>query len=449
LRYRSFFRSVAAVSLLVLAAGGVAHASPPQPTADVAAATAGCGVNPTLNSGTHTIQSSGKSRSFILKVPDNYDNNHPYRLAFGFHWWGGTAGDVASGGSDGNAWAYYGMLSQSNNTTIFVAPQGISNAWANSGGEDVTFADDMIRVIGGALCVDTAQVFSVGFSYGGAMSYALACARPTVFRAVAAIAAPGQISGCSGGTQPVAYLGIHGISDNIQSGRSLRDRFVRNNGCTAQNPPEPAQGSLTHTLTSYLGCRAGYPVVWAAFDGGHQQGPVDGCAGCESGARSWVKPEVWRFFTQFGSDPPPPTTVEPGVNYRLVAAHSGKALDVNGASTSAGATLVQWSVNGGLNQQFDFVSSGGGLYRIRARHSGLVLQVANSSSGSDITQQPDTNAASQQWRVTDQGGGAVSLVNQQSGLAMDVWNVSTADGARISQWTPTGGANQRFQLQRG
>jgi poly(3-hydroxybutyrate) depolymerase len=121
-------------------------------------------------------------------------------------------------------------------------------------------------------------VFSVGFSYGGAMSYALACARPTVFRAVAAIAAPGQISGCSGGTQPVAYLGIHGISDNIQSGRSLRDRFVRNNGCTAQNPPEPAQGSLTHTLTTYSGCGAGYPVVWAAFDGGHQQGPVDGCA---------------------------------------------------------------------------------------------------------------------------------------------------------------------------
>jgi len=187
------------------------------------------------------------------------------------------------------------------------------------------------------------------------MSYALACARPTVFRAVAAIAAPGQISGCSGGTQPVAYLGIHGISDNIQSGRSLRDRFVRNNGCTAHNPPEPAQGSVTHTLTTYSGCRAGYPVVWAAFGGGRQHGPVDGCAGCESGARSWVKPEVWRFFTQFGSDPPPPTTVEPGVYYRLVAAHSSKALDVDGASTSAGAALVQWSAHGGLNQQWPAV----------------------------------------------------------------------------------------------
>ncbi|MFI9584253.1 RICIN domain-containing protein [Streptomyces sp. NPDC052236] len=451
-RYRSFFRSVVAAALLVVVAGGTAHgagAPPSQASADGVAASAGCGTPPKLTSGTHTIQSSGKTRSFTLKIPDNYDSNHPYRLAFGFHWWGGTAGDVASGGSDGHAWAYYGMLSQSNNTTIFVAPQGIGNAWANTGGEDVTFTDDMVRVLGGGLCVDTSQVFSVGFSYGGAMSYALACARPAVFRAVAAIAAPGQISGCGGGTQPVAYMGIHGISDNIQSGRALRDTFVRNNGCTPQNPPEPARGSLTHTITTYSGCQADHPVVWAAFDGGHQQGPVDGCAGCESGARSWVKSELWRFFTQFGSDPPAPTVPEPGVYYRLAAAHSGKAVDVDGASTSAGAKLIQWSVHGGLNQQFDFVPSGDSYYQIRARHSSLVLQVAGSGSGADITQQqPDTNAVGQQWRVVDQGGGAVSLVNRQSGLAIDVWGESTADGARVSQWAVTGAANQRFQLQR-
>ncbi|MEU5786039.1 RICIN domain-containing protein [Micromonospora lupini] len=77
-----------------------------------------------------------------------------------------------------------------------------------------------------------------------------------------------------------------------------------------------------------------------------------------------------------------------------------------------------------------------------------MLQVASSSTSADISQQPDSNATSQQWRVVDQGGGTVSLVNRQSGLAMDVFNASTADGARISQWTPGGGANQRFTLQR-
>jgi poly(3-hydroxybutyrate) depolymerase len=446
LRYKPLVGAVAALLALAAAQSSAGAATPA--AADVGiTASAGCGKAPTLRSGTQTIQSGGRSRSFILKIPDVYDNNHAHRLAFGFHWLGGTAEQVAFGGTDGAAWAHYGMQSQAGNSTIFVAPQGLNNGWSNSGGEDVTFTDDMIRLIEGDLCVDTTQLFSVGFSFGGAMSYALACARPTVFRAVAAIAAPGAISGCSGGTQPVAYLGIHGVSDTITRGRALRDTFVRNNGCTPQNAPEPAPGSLTHIITNYSGCRSGFPVEWAAFDGGHQQGPVDGCAGCESGARSWVKPEIWRFFTQFDSTPPPPP-VQVGVNYRMVAAHSGKAADINGASTAPGAQLIQWSANGGLNQQFDFLDSGGGFFRIRARHSGLVLQVASSSTGADITQQPDSNAASQQWRVVDQGGGVVSLVNRQSGLAMDVWGVSTADGARISQFTPTGNTNQRFQLQR-
>ncbi|GAB3951017.1 glycoside hydrolase N-terminal domain-containing protein [Kribbella albertanoniae] len=140
--------------------------------------------------------------------------------------------------------------------------------------------------------------------------------------------------------------------------------------------------------------------------------------------------------------------VEPGVYYRLVAQHSGKATDINGASTTAGATLIQWQLHSGLNQQFDFLPSDGGHYRIRARHSGLVLQVAGNATGTDITQQPDTQATSQQWRLVDQGGGVVSLVNRQSGLAMDVWSSGTADGARVSQYTLTGGANQRFLLQR-
>ncbi|MDX8051788.1 glycoside hydrolase N-terminal domain-containing protein [Lentzea sp. BCCO 10_0798] len=139
--------------------------------------------------------------------------------------------------------------------------------------------------------------------------------------------------------------------------------------------------------------------------------------------------------------------VRPGVHYRLVARHSGKCADVSGGSTAAGALVQQWSATSGLNQQFDFLDSGGGHYRVRARHSGLVLQVASSSSGADITQQPDSGATSQQWRVVDHGGGVISLVNRQSGLAADVWEASAADGARLSQWSPTGSNNQRFQLQ--
>jgi type 1 glutamine amidotransferase len=155
-----------------------------------------------------------------------------------------------------------------------------------------------------------------------------------------------------------------------------------------------------------------------------------------------------RMVAKAAPTDPGTSPVQTGVYYRLVAQHSGRLADISGVSTSVGALLHQWSGTGGLNQQFDFLDSGGGYYRIRARHSGLVLQVAGNSSGADITQQSDGNAMSQQWSVVDRGSGVVSLVNRQGGLAMDVWGASTADGARISQWTSNGAANQRFQLQR-
>ncbi|RKN10671.1 hydrolase [Streptomyces radicis] len=298
---------VAAAAALVLATAGPAvssgqAAATPAAGADSAAsaaATAGCGESPSLQDGTHTIRSGGKDRSFILDIPDGYDSNRPYRLVLGFHWWGGTANDVATGQTvETGVWAYYGLKRLADNSTIFVAPQGIGNGWANAGGEDITLVDDILRTVEADLCVDTSRRFALGFSYGGAMSYSIACSRPDVFRAVAVYGAPGQLSGCSGGTGSIAYFGAHGIGDNIGRGESLRDTFVRNNGCTPQDTPEPGQGSLTHITTTYSGCSAGNPVVWAAFDGGHIAAPQDGAPG-DSGSNSWLPGETWRFFTQF------------------------------------------------------------------------------------------------------------------------------------------------------
>jgi poly(3-hydroxybutyrate) depolymerase len=297
------WRRTALASLLMVA---MAAATLLLPRWAEAGSTAGCGKNPTLTSGTRSIQSGGLNRSYVLSVPGDYSSSRAYRLIFGMHWLNGTANDVATGGADGAAWAFYGQKQLSNNSTIFVAPQGIDNGWANTNGRDVTLVDDLIRLIEGDLCVETSQVFAMGWSYGGAMSYALACARPAIFRAVV-VYSGANLSGCSGGTQPVAYFGIHGTRDsvlNISSGRSVRDTFVRNNGCTAQSPREPAQGSLTHITTVYSGCRSGYPVQWAAFDGDHTPSPVDATT-TTSGIRTWTSAAVNTFLAQFPSASPP------------------------------------------------------------------------------------------------------------------------------------------------
>ncbi|GAB7046407.1 cellulose binding domain-containing protein [Catenuloplanes indicus] len=302
-RHRILGTAVAAVLLAAAGAialtGGTATAG----QTGTLAATAGCGKNPTLRDGTYTIQSGGRARTYQLRLPGNYDNNRAYRLVVGLHWLNGSASDVVGNG-------FYGLQAQAANSAIFVAPQGLDAGWANTGGRDVTLVDDILRTVENDLCVDTSQRFALGFSYGGAMSFALACARPAVFRAVAPIAGANLSGGCSSASQPVAYFGIHGTRDsvlNISSGRSIRDVFVRANGCTAQNPPEPGQNSGTHITTAYTGCRSGYPVQWAAHDGDHVPLPTDRNAGT-----SWVGPEVWRFFSQFGSvtqpTTPPPTT---------------------------------------------------------------------------------------------------------------------------------------------
>ena len=242
----------ATASLLVL--GGLTAPASALPTLAVpAAATAGCGRPAGLATGTHTLTSGGQSRTFRLDVPSGYDPSRPYRLVVGLHWWHGTSADVVNQG-------FYGLKPLAGTSTVFVAPQGIDNAWPNTNGSDVTFVDDVLRTVETALCIDTTQRFATGFSYGGGLSNALACARPDVFRAVAVLSGA-QLSGCAGGTQPIAYLGSHGVSDsvlNISQGRALRDRALRNNGCQSQQAPEPAAGSGTHVRTAYT-CRDRLP----------------------------------------------------------------------------------------------------------------------------------------------------------------------------------------------
>lgn len=143
---------------------------------------------------------------------------------------------------------------------------------------------------------------------------------PDVFRAIAPIAGA-QISGCDGGTSPIAFLGIHGTQDDvlpISMGRQVRDRFVQNNGCQPQNAPEPNHGQ--GPIKTEYSCQPDYPVTWIAFSGGHDPN------------QPFVGPEIWDFFQQFGGagnspgpspgptpnpnpTPVPPPAPGPGVSF--------------------------------------------------------------------------------------------------------------------------------------
>ena len=58
-------------------------------------------------------------------------------------------------------------------------------------------------------------------------------------------------------------------------------------------------------------------------------------------------------------------TVDTSAWYVLVNRNSGKAMDVYNFATNDGARIAQWTRSDGNNQQWQFVDSGGGYYRLQ------------------------------------------------------------------------------------
>jgi fermentation-respiration switch protein FrsA (DUF1100 family) len=282
--------------------------------------------------------------------------------------------------------------------------------------------------------IDTAAGLGVsGYSMGGMTTHGLLTAWPDT-RIKAAVPISCVDMGNPGGTVKANVLFIHGDRDEVCAYSSARQAYAE--------LPSP-KGFLTFIGANHGGTSwdsATRPVAlrtwhdWMRWSLYGDTAARDRLPADASGSNT-------RWEAALDSTPS-----VPGV-YRLVAQHSGKYADIDARSTAAGARLIQWASTGGANQQFEFIEVGEGHYKIKARHSGLVLQVASNSNGADITQQPDTGATSQQWRLTDHGNNVVSIINRQSGLAMDVWERSTTDGARITQYTYTGSTNQRFTRQ--
>jgi poly(3-hydroxybutyrate) depolymerase len=256
----------------------------------------GCGKAATAKNGNdQSISVGGSNRTYNLKIPDNYDQDKAYRLIVSYHWMGGTAKNVTDG-------SYYGLLSLSQGSTIFVAPQGTGNGWSNSGGADVTFSRALITQLESQLCIDKSRIFCEGFSMGGSMSYAMASAAPEIIRAVA-VHSGGSMSGSTRGhTGPVAYFMTHGTKDSVCTypgfGVPQLQDFAKVNGCTKPDPsldatafeaalPEPT--SAAGACVSFEGCKAGYPVRACLFVGDHTASP----------SGNWVPGETWKFLSQF------------------------------------------------------------------------------------------------------------------------------------------------------
>jgi len=170
-----------------------------------------------------------------------------------------------------------------------------------------------------------------------------------------------------------------------------------------------------------------------------------------SGNKKAAYTAVLNALNAGGGNPgnPGDSSIDTSAWYVLVNRNSGKALDVYDYATNDGGRITQWSRHGGNNQQWQFVATGDGHYKIRSRHSGKVLDVyaKSTADGAAIVQWTDNGGANQQWRATVSNGYA-TLISRNSGKALEVQGASTADGANIVQYSSWNGANQQWQLVR-
>ena len=283
----------------------------------------GCGKTPTIassnyNNGHHIAITVGTmAREYILNVPTNYSNTTPYKLVIAYHELNGNDDEMYSH-------QYYHLLSLSNNSTIFVAPNGQQNnanctqasgcGWPNPNDSDMLLADAVVAQVEQNFCVDTNRIFATGWSYGASMSYETACERPLGgtsatwgVRAIAVYSAA-QLSGSCTPTKPVAYYASHGTSDSVLcydttttngcsfasagGGVKLCQNYATVDGCTWATPTKVTSGN--HVCTNLTGCTTGYPVEFCSFNGDHTPDPTD-----SGQSTSWEYQNVWTFLSQF------------------------------------------------------------------------------------------------------------------------------------------------------
>ncbi|MCW8376612.1 RICIN domain-containing protein [Streptomyces justiciae] len=137
--------------------------------------------------------------------------------------------------------------------------------------------------------------------------------------------------------------------------------------------------------------------------------------------------------------------VQPDHVYRLQGAQSGKSLtpadDGTGVvlrTTDAGSAQQLWSA--------EKLTPGTGnrtRYALTSPTNGKQLAVRDNQA---VLEEPSEDDDAAQWIMSTTGDGTWTFVNAATGRLLDVTGQSTADGAKVSTYTPTSAANQRWNV---
>ena len=151
--------------------------------------------------------------------------------------------------------------------------------------------------------------------------------------------------------------------------------------------------------------------------------------------------------------PTPTQGLLPAGTYRIVAKHSGKVLDVAEHSKNRSGNIHQWAWHGDKNQIWNVRHDASGNYEIQSQHSDMFLDLAGGrfSNGTNIQQWPYVEGnLNQKWILEAVDQGYFQIKSVRSGKCLDVAGGvgATGNGHNIQQYSCVNVDNQKFKFER-
>ena len=164
------------------------------------------------------MESGGNNRTYIIHVPNGYEQGESLPLVFNLHGFSVT-GEIQMNYTQFNTTAdeHKFFAVYPDGLRRFVNGQNATH-WDSqhgTGTEDVLFIDNLIDRMYTDFDIDLSKVYATGFSNGGAMSYRLGCElsdRVAAIAPVSGILPNAQINNCEL-THPIPVVHLHGSED--------------------------------------------------------------------------------------------------------------------------------------------------------------------------------------------------------------------------------------------
>ena len=134
--------------------------------------------------------------------------------------------------------------------------------------------------------------------------------------------------------------------------------------------------------------------------------------------------------------------------FYTIAAANGKVVEVKDYNTENGAQSQLWDNANAEWQQWSCVRAGEGVYRIKNRFTGKMMDLDCSgvTDGTHVHQWEGANASSQLWIVEPANDGRVKIKTNLDGKCMDLVNMNTENGAVLQIWADVNGDNQYWTI---